>query len=179
MTELEKLTLPEIRELIHDKDLATLRETLNRWLPADVADLLEDLSSYEDILAFQSLEPDLAVRTFAYLPKNSQVELVRVLPEEELRSILNDLTPDDRTALLEGLTAEESERLVTLLTPENQRVARSLLSYSAGTVGRLMTPEFIEVKDDWTVSQVLDHVRKVGRDSETLNAVYVCDDEHH
>lgn len=179
MTMLEKLLLPEIRELIHDKKLDTLREVLNRWVPADIADLLGDLGSYEDIVAFQCLEPELAARTFEHLDRPIQEELLKILPEPELRSILNEIKPDDRTALLEGRSHDEVERLLTLLIPENQRVARSLLSYGQGTVGRLMTPEFIGVKEDWTISQVLDHVRRVGRDSETLNAVYVTDAEHH
>jgi magnesium transporter len=179
MSLLEKLLLPEIRELIHDKDLDTLREALNRWLPADVADLIADLGPYEDIVAFQCLEPDLAAQTFVYLPRTAQEELIRVLPERELIVILNKLAPDDRTALLEGLPSGEVERLLTLLTPENQRIARSLLSYGAGTVGRLMTPDFIGVQEGWTIDQVLAHVRKVGKDSETLNAVFVADDEHH
>jgi Mg2+ transporter (mgtE) len=179
MTVLEKLALPEIRELIHDKQHDTLREALNRWLPADIADLLDDLGPYEDIVAFQCLEPGLAARTFGYLARSAQLELLKTLPESELARILNELAPDDRTALLEGLPHEEVERLLTLLTPQNQRVSRSLLSYGTGTVGRLMTPDFIGVKEDWTIDQVLDHVRRVGRDSETLNAVYVSDDEQH
>ena len=68
MTMLEKLALPEVRELIAEGDLVTLHEVLNRWLPADIADLLGDLSSKEDIVAFQCLTPVLAARTFEYLP---------------------------------------------------------------------------------------------------------------
>lgn len=179
MTMLEKLLLPEIRELIHNKNHETLRDALNRWLPADIADLLSDLGSYEDIVAFQCLEPELAARTFEHLERPIQEELLKVLPEAELGGILNEIRPDDRTSLLEGLTHDEVERLLTLLTPDNQRVSRSLLSYGQGTVGRLMTPEFIGVQEDWTITQVLDHVRRVGRDSESLNAVYVTDDDHH
>jgi magnesium transporter len=179
MTLLEKLLLPEIRELIHQKDLATLRETLNRWLPADLGALLDDLTAHEDIVAFQALEPELAAATFAHVSRHIQLELVKVLPEAELIRILNELAPDDRTRLLEGLPGEEVERLLTLLTPENQRVARSLLAYGEGTVGRLMTPDYIGVEETWTIPQVLAHVRKVGKDSETLNAVYVTDSEHH
>src|SRR5204863_9955369 len=160
-------------------DLATLQETLNRWLPADLGDLLDDLTAHEDIVAFQALAPDLAAATFAHVSRQIQLELVRVLPEAELTRILNELAPDDRTRLLQDLPGEEVERLLTLLTPENQRVARSLLSYGEGTVGRLMTPDFIGVEETWTIRQVLAPVRKVGKDSETLNAVYVTDHEQH
>jgi len=69
---LEKLALPEVRELIAESDLITLREVLNRWLPVDIADLLKDLSSKEDIVAFQCLAPVLAARTFEYLPLVAQ-----------------------------------------------------------------------------------------------------------
>jgi magnesium transporter len=108
-----------------------------------------------------------------------QEELLRVLPESDLSIILDDMAPDDRTALLEWLPSEEEvERILTLLSPDQQRVARSLLSYSEGTVGRLMTPDYIGVQEDWNIDQVLDHVRRVGQDSETLNAVYVTDPQH-
>jgi magnesium transporter len=176
---LEKLLLPEVRELIQDKEYDTLREALNRWLPADVADLISDLGLYEDIVAFQCLEPELAAQTFVYLPHTAQVQLTRSLPESELARILNELAADDRTALLEDLPSEEVERLLTLLTPENQRISRSLLSYGEGTVGRLMTPDFVNVREGWTINQVLEHIRKVGSDSESLNAIYVTDDQHH
>jgi magnesium transporter len=179
MTMLEKLLLPEIRELIQNNELDTLRETLQRWLPADIADLIADLSADEDVVAFQCLEPKLAAETFGYLERHLQEQLIQVLPEPELAGILNEMPPDDRTALLEELESDEVERLLTLLLPENQRIARSLLSYGEDTVGRLMTPDFIGVREEWTINQVLDHVRKVGKDSETLNAVYVMDEQHH
>lgn len=179
MTELEKLALPEIRELIHDKDVVTLRECLNRWLPADLADLLGDLGPHEDVVAFQCLDPALAAQTFEHLDWPSQQQLIRILPEPELRQILNALAPDDRTSLLDGLPYDEVERLLTLLTPEHQRVARSLLAYGTATVGRLMTPEFVSVRDTWTIHEVLEHLRRVGSQVESLNALYVIDDEHH
>jgi magnesium transporter len=177
MTVLEKLLLPEIRELIAERDEATLRETLERWPAADVGDLLADLNPRESIIAFECLDPAHAAATFVYLPHPAQDALLGRLPEEEVARILNALAPDDRTAYLETQPPDEIERLLTLLTPENQRVARSLLSYGVGTLGRLMTPDFVSVQPEWTVSQVLAHIRKVGKDSETLNAVYVVDEQ--
>ena len=81
MNMLEKLLLPEVRELIHNNELETLKELLNRWEPSEIADLLADLGSYEDIVAFQCLEPKLAAQVFAYLKRPAQIELLRVLPE--------------------------------------------------------------------------------------------------
>jgi magnesium transporter len=86
------------------------------------------------------------------------------------------MAPDDRTALLEELPSAAARQLIRLLTPEERRIATALLGYPEDSVGRLMTPDFIAVHEDWTVQQVLDYVREHGRDSETLNFVYVVDD---
>jgi magnesium transporter len=178
MSILEKLTLPEIRELVECKDYQTLREVINDWMPEDIADLFDDLTPEEDVVVLESLDPDKAARAFEHIAPATQEQLIRALPESELSRLLNGMSPDDRTALLEREPPDEIERLLMLLGPAEQRVARSLLSYGSGTVGRLMTPDFVAVKRDWTIAQVLDHIRRVGKDSETLNVVYVTDDQH-
>src|ERR1700746_657795 len=98
------------------------------------------------------------------------------MAHEQVAAILNEMSPDDRTALLEEMPSAAARQLIRLLTPEERRVAIALLGYPEGSVGRLMTPDFIQVREDWTVQQVLDYVRQHGRDSETLNVVYVVDD---
>jgi magnesium transporter len=178
MSELEKLTLPEIRELIEANDSQCLREVLTDWQPQDTADLLEDLAPTEQEFVLAALEPEKAARTFEHISPAAHEALLRDMPERELSRLLNGMSPDDRTALLEREPPEETERLLELLDAGEQRIARSLLSYGAGTVGRLMTPDFVAIKRDWNVGQVLEHVRKTGKDSETLNVVYVTDDQH-
>ena len=88
------------------------------------------------------------------------------------------MSPDDRTALLEELPSSAARQLIRLLTPEERRVATTLLGYPEDSVGRLMTPDFIAVNEDWTVQQVLDYVREYGSDRETLNFVYVVDERN-
>jgi magnesium transporter len=97
------------------------------------------------------------------------------MAHEQVGAILNEMAPDDRTALLEELPSAAARQLIRLLTPEERRIATALLGYPEDSVGRLMTPDFVAVQEDWTVQQVLDHVREHGRDSETLNFVYVVD----
>jgi magnesium transporter len=152
---------------------------LNDWMPVDLGDLVADLTPQESAAVLEALTPELAARAFEHVSPAVQRQLLDSLPESQLARILNALSPDDRTALLEGEPLEQIERLLTLLSPAEQRVARSLLSYGAGTVGRLMTPDLVTINRGWTISQVLDHVRRVGKDSETLNVLYVTDDEDH
>ena len=98
------------------------------------------------------------------------------MAHEQVVAILNEMSPDDRTALLEEMPSAAARQLIKLLTPDERRVAQALLGYPEDSVGRLMTPDFIAVHDDWTVKEVLDHIREFGRDSETLNVIYVVDE---
>src|SRR5438132_491980 len=101
------------------------------------------------------------------------------MAHEQVVGILNEMSPDDRTALLEELPSAAARQLIRLLTPEERQIAQALLGYPEGSVGRLMTPDFIAVREDWSVLHVLDYVREYGRDSETLNFVYVVDERGH
>ncbi len=176
---LGKLALPEIRELIATEDYTTLRDVLNHWLPADLAALLGHLSAADRSQVFGLLNTHRAAETFEYLNLLLQDELLATLDDASAAALLNEMAPDDRTALFEELPKDSATHLMSLLSAEQQRVTHSLLSYGRNTVGRLMTPDYIAVKSDWTVKHVLDHVRAHGKDSETLNVVYVTDNHNH
>jgi magnesium transporter len=124
----------------------------------------------------QALPAGAAAAVFEYLPAAAQRELVAVMPHDDLAALLNGMAPDDRTLFLGELPAHASEQLLTLLTPDERLDAEKLLRYPPDSVGRLMTPDFVAVKVDWTVRQVLDFIREHGRNRETLNVIYVVDD---
>jgi len=174
---LEKLLLPDLQERIRERDFATLSEFLNEWPPADIAALIEDLLPEERLPVMQVLLPIRQVNVFEHLSMDLQLQLLAQFTNEESSSILNAMSPDDRTALLEELPAEDKDRMLQLLTPGEREVAVALLHYGPESVGRLMTPEFLEIKQEWTTKRVLEHVRTHGRDSETLNHLYVTDAE--
>ena len=169
------LILPEIRSLIAARDFNGLREIFQEWPPADVADVILDLPEDEQVILFRVLPTALAADVFEYIGIEEQQKLLRAMAHEQVVGILNEMSPDDRTALLEELPSAASRQLIRLLTPEERRVAQALLGYPEGSVGRLMTPDFIAVHEDETVKEVLDYVREYGRDSETLNVLYVVD----
>ena len=175
---LGKLVLPEIRELIAAGDEPTLTAVVNRWLTADLAELVGALEAGERIRIFRLLQPARAAETFEYLDLSAQCEILDALVNAESAEILNAMAPDDRTALLAELPPDQSDRLIALLDPEQRTVARRLLDYPQGSVGRLMTPDYVVVRKEWTIRHVLDHVRAHGRDSETLNVIYIVDDQN-
>jgi magnesium transporter len=173
-----KLALPEIREFLTSGDDQTLAGVLNDWLPADVAGVLDGLDDPERLRLLRALKTTLAAESFEYLDLDTQERLLEALPEAECARMLNAMSADDRTALLAELPTETAARLIALLSPAERAVAESLLQYNPDSVGRLMTPDYVAVKRDWTIKHVLDHVRSHGKDSETLNVIYVVDDEH-
>src|ERR1700726_1466773 len=173
-----KLLAPEIRSLINARDFNGLRDLFKEWPPADVADVILDLPEDDQVIIFRVLPAALAADVFEYIGIEEQQKLLKAMAHEQVVAILNEMSPDDRTALLEELPSEAARKLIKLLTPDERRIAQSLLGYPEGSVGRLMTPDFIAVHEDWTVQQVLDFVREFGHDSETLNVIYVVD-EHN
>ena len=171
-----KILLPEIRDLIAERNFGALRELFREMPPADVAEVILDLPEDEQVIIFRLLPTPLAADVFEYLEPDAQQQLLRAMAHEQVVAILNEMTPDDRTALLEEMPSAAARQLIKQLTPDERRIAQALLGYPEGSIGRLMTPDFVAVHDDWTVKEVLDHVREFGRDSETLNVIYVVDE---
>jgi magnesium transporter len=171
-----KILIPEIRSLIEARNFAGLREIFRDWPRADVAEVILDLPADDRVIIFRVLPAALAADVFEYLDVDAQQELLRSMAHEQVAAILNEMSPDDRTALLEEMPSAAARQLIRLLTPEERRIATALLGYPEGSVGRLMTPDFVAVRENWTVKEVLDYVREHGQDSETLNFIYVVDE---
>ncbi len=174
---LSRLLQPEIKSLIEERKLSILKEILQDWTPADIAELLIDLDEKERVIIFRLLHTELATDTFEYLDFDTQMELLKAMGNEEVAAILNEMDPDDRTALFEELPASATKQLIQLLSPEERKIAVTLLGYPENSVGRLMTPDYIAVRPDWTIQQTLDYIRENGKNKETLNILYVVDDK--
>jgi magnesium transporter len=168
---------PEIKDLINSRNFSSLREVLADWTPADIADLLTDLPDYEQAVLFRILPKDLATDTFEYLEVEVQLSLLKALGNEEVAFILNDMSPDDRTAMLEEVPASVLKQMMSLLSVKERHIAQSLLGYPENSVGRLMTPDYLAIREDWTVQEVLDYIRNHGKDIETLNIIYVTNEK--
>ncbi|MDR0714563.1 MAG: magnesium transporter [Bacteroidales bacterium] len=166
------------RELIEAKSWKTLKHEVNELDPLQLAEIIEEMSKTDEIFIFRLLLRQRAKETFQFLSHDKQEEIVNGLATYSniVTGLLNDLDPDDRTAFFEELPGAVSQRLVQLLSAEERQIATRLLGYPEDSIGRLMTPEYVAVKPYYTVSEALEHIRKFGRDSETLNVIYVVDD---
>ncbi len=172
-----QLLEPEVRELIAIADFASLREALHGVPPADTADILAALDPKEAAIAFRVLQRDDAGAVFAYFTPECQQAVISALGAEDAVKLIEEMRADDRARLIDEMPAEVAERIVQSLSPESRKVTQAILGYPPKTVGRLMTPDFVKIKSTWTIQQAIDHIRKVGRDAETVNVVYVVDDQ--
>jgi magnesium transporter len=166
----------ELAAVVQQRDFGRLRDMVRNRPASDVAAALTGLSTEDQVVAFRVLPRKVAAETFEYLSLDAQQSLVKAMAQEDVASILNNMAPDDRTTFLEELPATVTQQLLTLLTPEERATAVTLLGYPEGSIGRLMTPDYIAVREQWTIQQVLDYVREHGQDSETLDVIYVVDD---
>ena len=175
MSKTFELLKPEIEELLADHKWAELRELLAEIPEPDISDTLEQLGERDRIVLLRLLPREMLSEVFSYLSDRTQTDLLRALTEEETRVILAGLSPDDRTEFLQELPGQAIQKMLNLLTPEDRRETLQLLGYPEESVGRLMTPDYVAVRPEWTVDEALAHVRIKGKDSETINVVYVTD----
>lgn len=162
--------------MISNRQFGLVREALEDLHPSDLAELLSDLEQQDQAVVFRLLPVPVAADAFEYLELDDQKGLLRSLGREDVARVLNEMSPDDRTALLEELPGPMVKSLLELLTPEERRISQSLLGYPEGSVGRLMTPEYIAVQPGWTASKALGHIRQWGREVESLDVIYVVDE---
>jgi magnesium transporter len=167
---------PEIQLLIEERNFSALKDCFKDWSPPEIAELISELPISDQVILFRLLPQELAGRAFEYLDHQNQRSLIQAMGREDVVRVLNEMSPDDRTALLEELPPAAVTELLKLLSPEELRVAQTLLNYPEHSVGRLMTPDFIAVKDGWTAADVLAYIRQHGKKQETINVLYVVGD---
>jgi len=169
----------DLERVIQARDFVALHEMLKHWSPGTAASLIEPLPVDQQVVAFRLLPRELAAEVFEYISLEAQQQLLKAMATGEVATVLNDMAPDDRTALLDELPASVTQQLLNLLSPHERSIAVSLLGYPEGSVGRIMTPDYVRVRPDWTIEHALDHIRRYGQDSETLSIVYVISDDGH
>jgi len=167
----------DLASSIHSGDFAAVQNALLHLRPPEAAEAVATLEPADQAAAFRILPHRAAARVFEYLPAPAQKTLTDALGRRDSAAVLNLVADDDRNRFLQELPAQETTEILALLTPEESAEAKALLKYPPGVVGRLMTPHYIAVREHQTVGQVLDYVREHGRDSETLNVIYIIDEQ--
>lgn len=164
---------PELIELIRERGFGKLRDVLLDFEPVEIAEIFGSFEPEDQAIFLRILPSEVAADVFEYLEIDQQEPLLHALGTEAVAEILNEMDPDDRTAVFEVLPSTLTQRLLNLLDPTERQVAVRLLGYPDDSVGRLMTPEYVAVREEWTVLDVLAELRRVGSDRESFNQMFV------
>ncbi len=161
--------------MIDNKEFKALRQELIAMDPAQVALLLEEVPPDKAVMGFRLLPKNMAVEVFDWFDAREQQVFIKSFTDSTARALLEAMPPDDRAELLEEVPAIVARRLIQLLPPEDRRVTLDLLGYSEGTAGRLMTPEFVDLRSEMTVGRAFERIRKLAVEKETIYELYVID----
>ncbi|WP_426668255.1 magnesium transporter [Mucilaginibacter sp. McL0603] len=164
----------QIELLLEQNDEHQLREYLNNLNISDVEILIGELPDYGPRF-IEILSINRAVNVFRILDFPVQERILKKLSGPKIAELINELPPDDRTALFGEMHSDTVKVLIQHLPVDDRKEALKLLGYKEDSVGRLMTPDYIVIKKIWNVDRVLTHIRKYGKDSETIDVVYVID----
>ena len=167
----------ELAAVVRERDFSRLRDMVRNRPASDLAEILTDLSLEDQVVVFRLLPRKDAAAVFEYLSREQQEALLKAMAQEDVAALLNNMSPDDRTMFLEELPAAATRQLLSLLTPAERSVALTLLGYPEESIGRLMTPNYVAVREQWTIQEALDYIRTHGQNSETLNVIYVVDQQ--
>ena len=165
----------QIELILEGGDDIQLQEYLNGLNISDVEELIGELPEYGPKF-IETLSLNRAVNVFRILDSPTQERITKKLSGHKVADLINALPPDDRTALFSELHGDAVKNLILHLSPEDRKEALSLLGYNEDSVGRLMTPDYIAVKKTWDVNRVLSHIRRYGKNSETIDVIYVIDE---
>jgi len=171
----EERTQQEIKELLDGKQYTRLRQKVAELNDADIAAAMEEMEEKDLLKMFRILPKSMAADVFSYLEVESQQFIITSLSERDASDIIDNLMSDDAADLLEEMPANVVKKLLAGASPDTRRDINHLLRYPEDSAGSIMTVEFMDFKEDYTVADAINKIRKTGMDSETINICYVLD----
>lgn len=151
---------------------------INDKHPADIAEELSQLDPKDRNISFLLLSSDKKADVFPYFESDVQQKIIKSLGDKDFSEMLNNLDPDDRTSILESFPDYLIKDSINLLDEKEKEIALNLIGYPKDCIARLMTPQYVQAKSNWTVAQVLNNIKKYGKNAETLTYVYVVDKDN-
>ena len=170
--------MEEILEQIKEKHYSKVKKMLSEMLIPDVAELLEQIDNDTDmVVTFRLLPKSLGAEVFSYISPELQETLVQLLSDKEIAFIIEDMYTDDAVDFIDELPANVVEKVLRNSTEETRTLINKLLGYEDYTAGSIMTTEFMDLKSGMTVEKALARIRRIGKNVETINVLYVTNKE--
>ncbi len=177
--ELRQLVRSQLELLLESGNLEGAKSLLVPVQPVDIAEAIEGLPESMQVIAFRLLSKAEAIEVYEYLDYSVQEALIEEFKRQEVIDIVDKMSPDDRAKLFDELPAKIVRRLLSQLSPKERQATAQLLGYEEDTAGRIMTPEYISLKESLTVDETLERIRSLANASEIIYYLYVTDASRH
>jgi magnesium transporter len=178
-SELRQLVCNQLQLLLEQGNLEGAKALLVPVLPVDIAEAIEGLPESMQVIAFRLLAKAEAIDVYEHLDSGVQQTLIQKFKQQEVLDIVDKMSPDDRARLFDELPAKVVRRLLSQLSPGERQTTALLLGYGEDTAGRIMTPEYISLKENLTITQTLERIRSLANASEIIYYLYVTDASRH
>lgn len=173
--ELRQLVRSQLELLLENGNLEGAKSLLIPVQPVDIAEAIEGLPEASQSIAFRLLSKTEAIEVYEYFSTEVQQSLIQKFKRQEVLDIVDRMSPDDRARMFDELPAKIVRRLLSELSPKERQATAILLGYGEDTAGRIMTPEYISLKENLTVGQTLERIRNLANASEVVYYLYVTD----
>ena len=161
--------------MLDEKKYKEAKKELNEINSSDVAELLEDIDSQEIIKVFKLIDKDKAAEVFSFLSVEQEAQIISLLSDKEAVSLLDEMYADDAADLIEEMPANVVKRLLQKCTSDTRNDINKLLNYPDNSAGSIMTVEYAELKENLTIKQAMEILKKEIEYYETVNICYVVD----
>ena len=168
-----------IKELLEQKKYATVRDILLEMHPADVAQMFEDMDKREISLLFRLMPKEQAAETFVELEADNQEALIKAFSDNELKEVLDELYLDDAVDIVEEMPANVVRRILQNTDEATRKMINQILKYPKDSAGSIMTIEYVNLKENMTVADAFQTIRRTGIDKETIYSCYVTDQNRY
>lgn len=165
--------LEKVKELSKLKNYIELKKYLATLEPADIAIFISELSKEEIVIVFRLLHKPVAAEVFVELDTDIQEDLINIFTEKELKEVLDELFLDDTADLIEEMPANVVRRIIKNINKKDRKIVNELLKYPEDSAGSIMTPEFIDFKENMTIEDAFEVIRKDGEDKVNIYTGYV------
>ena len=147
--------------------------------PADLAEILSDLTRQEGSKILETLDIETLADTLEEVEPDFQVSLIERMSDERVADVLEEMAPDEAADLLSELPQDRKQDLLELMEDDEAEDVRKLLTYPEDTAGGIMNTEYFIVPPDINAEQVMERLREAEPDAETIYYIYVADREEH
>ncbi|MFP4693863.1 MAG: magnesium transporter [Halothece sp.] len=178
-SEIPELVKNQLEKLLESNNLEGAKSLLSVVQSVDIAEAIENLPESMQAIAFRLLPKAEAIEVYEHLDTSVQQALIEEFKRQEVIEIVGQMSPDDRARLFDELPAKVVRRLLADMSPQERQNTALLLGYQEDTAGRIMTPEYISLKENMSIGEALQSIKRRAQASELIYYLYVTDTYRH